>query len=356
MTGNELFEPSQLGAIPVKNRIVMAPMTRSRATMDRVPTRLMCEYYNQRASAGLIISEGIIPDLSGRGYLRVPGIYNDVQIDAWRDVTAGVHAHGGKIVAQLMHVGRISHVSFLDGGAPLAPSSIAAKGEAFTAAGMQPFATPVAMTEEQIHSVIENYGLAAKNAIVAGFDGVEIHGASGYLPNQFLAPNANQRTDGWGDSLEARARFMLGVLDETCAAIGADRVGIRVSPGFSFNDIEDPNLVATYSYLAGQFSKRGLAYLHIINLTNACDPLNVMRPHYEGNIIANGAYDKTRALSDIVQGRAQFVSFGEQFISNPDLPERLVRDLPLAAVDRATFYTPGPNGYTDYATYGQADT
>jgi N-ethylmaleimide reductase len=351
MTASSIFEPSQLGAITVSNRIVMAPMTRGRATFDRVPTALMRDYYCQRATAGLIISEGIIPHPTGRGYLCVPGLYNDAQVEAWRDITTAVHAHGGKIVAQLMHVGRISHSSFLDGGTPLAPSAIAAKGEVFTAEGMKPFTTPVEMTEEQIQATINNFRSAAENASAAGFDGVEIHGASGYLPNQFLAPNANQRSDGWGGPIERRARFLLAVIDETTAAIGSDRVGVRVSPGFGFNDVDDLDLVQTYTYLAGQLSKRSLAYVHVINLTAAFDALNVIRPVYDGNIIANGAYDKARAQSDIDRGRAQFVSFGGLFIANPDLPDRLYRDLPLAAADQATFYTPGPSGYTDYPAY-----
>ncbi len=351
MVRHSLFEPSQLGAISVKNRIIMAPMTRARGTLDRLPTPLMAEYYAQRASAGLIISEGIIPEPSGRGYLAVPGIYEDAQIEEWRSIVAAVHEKGGKIVAQIMHTGRVSHTSFLDGAAPVAPSAIAAKGEVFTLEGMQAFSVPVALTETQILQIIKNYGIAAKNAVSAGFDGVEIHGASGYLPNQFLASNANHRTDTWGGSLEARARFILAVIDEAVAMIGAARVGVRVSPGFGFNDIEDADPTTTHTYLAKEFSKRDLAYVHVINLIPELDALGIIRSNFKGSVIANGAYTKGRAQDDLTTGRTDYVSFGEAFIANPDLPERLQHDLPLAMPDRATFYTPGPRGYTDYPAY-----
>lgn len=346
-----LFESYQLGPLLLRNRIVMAPMTRNRSTFDRIPTDLMRDYYGQRASAGLIISEGIIPDAPGRAYMCVPGLYNEAQVEAWRPITSAVHEKGGLIFAQLMHGGRISHASFLDGDVPIAPSAVAARGEVFTAEGLLPFPEPQAMTEDQIIATVEGYGAAASNAIRAGFDGIEIHAASGYLPSQFLSTNANRRTDDWGGSIEGRARFVLAVTDRVSEAVGAERVGVRVSPGFGFNDIEELDPVGIYSYLAEQLGSRGIAYIHVIDAGSEFEPLDIISRAFKGTIIANRAYDKMRAVKELEGDRAQLISFGEAFVSNPDLPERLAGDLPLAIADRATFYTPGSKGYTDYPPY-----
>lgn len=349
----DLFAPVTLGDLTLANRIAMAPMTRNRAP-GNLPTALMAEYYAQRASAGLIITEGVAPDAGGRGYIDIPGLYDTAQVAAWRRVTDAVHAKGGRIFAQIMHVGRISHPDFLDGGTPVAPSAIAAPGEIFTHSGPKPYATPRALDAAEIPSVIATYGRAARLAIEAGFDGVEIHGANGYLPNQFLAPNTNRRTDEWGGSIENRARFLLAATDAAIAAIGAGRVGVRVSPGGSFNDIEDPEAEATYAYVARELDRRTLAYLHLAGTSPGFDVPALIRRNYRGTLMLNGGYDRSRAEADLASGRADLVSFGSTFIANPDLPERLRHGAALNAPDRATFYGGDARGYTDYPALAKA--
>ncbi|MDB5413797.1 MAG: N-ethylmaleimide reductase [Rubritepida sp.] len=344
-----IFSPIQLGAISLPSRIVMAPMTRNR-TPGQTPNALNAAYYAQRASAGLIVTEGTTPDASGRGYIDIPGLYNQAQVKGWRAVADGVHAKGGHIFVQLMHTGRISHPDFLDGNQPVAPSAVAAPGEVYTHAGMKPYAQPRVLEADEIPDLIETYGCSAKLAMEAGLDGVEIHGANGYLPNQFLAPNANRRTDEWGGSLEKRARFLLEATDSAISAIGADRVGVRLSPGGVFNDIQDPDAESTYAFVATELAKRNLAYLHIFNTKPAFDVPALIRKHYKGTLILNGGYDRARADADVASGLADLIAFGVPFLANPDLPERLRRNAPLNEPDTASFYGGDAHGYTDYPT------
>ncbi len=357
----KLFSRYTLGPVSLKNRVVMAPMTRCRATGDHVPTPLMADYYAARASAGLLITEGTSPLPDGSGYARIPGIYNEAQIGAWREVANAVHAGSGVLAMQLMHSGRVGHPNNLEPGATvLAPSAVALSGDMYTdAEGMKPHPVPRAMTENDIEKTIDGYVQAARNARRAGVDFVELHGANGYLINQFLAPNTNVRTDAWGGAFTSRARFALEVAKRTSAAVGANRVGIRLSPFGVFNDIAiDPNEADNYVWLAGELGKLGLVYLHVVDHSSAgAPPLrdNVksrMREAFGGTFILSGGYDAARAETDLAAGRGDLVAFGKPFISNPDLVTRLERGLTLAEPDGGTFYTPGPKGYTDYAVYG----
>lgn len=342
-----LFSPIRVGALDLSNRIVMAPMTRNRSP-GQVPNALNAEYYAQRASAGLIVAEGTAPDASGRGYIDIPGLYNDAQVAGWRQVANAVHAKGGHIFVQLMHTGRISHPDFLDGAQPVAPSAIAAPGEIYTHAGMKPHGAPRALDAAEIPTLIASYGRAATLAREAGLDGVEVHGANGYLPGQFLAPNVNQRDDAWGGTLEKRARFLLEAVDAAVAAIGADRVGVRLSPGGVFNDIHDPDAPVTYAYVAGELAKRNLAYLHIFNTNPGFDVPALIRANYKGTLILNGGYDRARAEADIASGLADLVAFGVPFLANPDLPARLAQGAALNTPDQGSFYGGDAKGYTDY--------
>ncbi len=342
-----LFSPIRVGALDLSNRIVMAPMTRNRSP-GQVPNALNAEYYAQRASAGLIVAEGTAPDASGRGYIDIPGLYNDAQVAGWRQVANAVHAKGGHIFVQLMHTGRISHPDFLDGAQPVAPSAIAAPGEIYTHAGMKPHGAPRALDAAEIPTLIASYGRAATLAREAGLDGVEVHGANGYLPGQFLAPNVNQRDDAWGGTLEKRARFLLEAVDAAVAAIGADRVGVRLSPGGVFNDIHDPDAPVTYAYVAGELAKRNLAYLHIFNTNPGFDVPALIRAKYKGRLILNGGYDRARAEADIASGLADLVAFGVPFLANPDLPARLAQGAALNTPDQGSFYGGNAKGYTDY--------
>jgi len=342
-----LFSPIRVGALDLPNRIVMAPMTRNRSP-GQVPNALNAEYYAQRASAGLIVTEGATPDASGRGYIDIPGIYNDAQVAGWRQVAGAVHAKGGHIFVQLMHTGRISHPDFLDGAQPVAPSAIAAPGEIYTHTGMKPHGAPRALDAAEIPALIASYGRAATLAREAGLDGVEVHGANGYLPGQFLAPNVNQRDDAWGGTLEKRARFLLEAVDAAVAAIGADRVGVRLSPGGVFNDIHDPDAPVTYAHVAGELAKRNLAYLHIFNTNPGFDVPALIRANYKGTLILNGGYDRARAEADIASGLADLVAFGVPFLANPDLPARLAQGAALNTPDQGSFYGGDAKGYTDY--------
>lgn len=343
----DLFGPVTLGALTLPNRIVMAPMTRSRAP-GNLPNALMAEYYAQRASAGLIITEGTAPAANGRGYIDIPGIYSAEQVAGWRGVTQAVHAKGGRIFAQLMHVGRISLPEFQDGAEPVAPSAVAAAGQMFTPSGMKPLATPRALTEAEIEALVAAYAQAARNAIAAGMEGIEIHAANGYLPNQFLAPNANRRTDRWGGSAENRARFVIAIADAAAAAIGAGRVGVRLSPGSTFNDIDDPDVEGTYTPVIQGLSGKGLAYVHFLDAKPNFDVIGLARKQFGGPIILNRGYDKARAQADIASGRADLIAFGTSYIGNPDLVKRLRQDAPLAVADQASFYGGNAKGYTDY--------
>lgn len=345
----DLFAPIQLGDVPLANRVAMAPMTRSRAP-GNVPTALMAEYYGQRASAGLVITEGTAPTPDGRGYINIPGIYSPEQIEGWRAVGKAVHAKGGRVFAQVMHVGRISLPELQDGADPLAPSAVTPAGQMYTPTGLKPFGQPKEMTEAQIEAAIEAFAQGARNAIAAGLDGVEIHGANGYLPNQFLAPNSNLRTDKWGGSAENRARFLIAITEAAAKAIGPGRVGVRLSPGSSFNDIEDPDLEGTYRAVIQGLSGKGLAYLHFLDAKPAFDVIGLARQQFDGKIILNAGYDLARAQADIASGRGDMVAFGTLYIANPDLVARLKQGAPLAAPDQATFYGGDAKGYTDYPT------
>jgi len=342
-----LFRPTTLGSIALANRVVMAPMTRNRSP-GNVPNALNAEYYAQRASAGLIITEGTAPEVMGRGYIDIPGLYNDAQVEGWRGVAAAVHVKGGKIAAQLMHVGRISHPDLLEGQTPIAPSAIAAKGEMFTHAGMKPLPVPREMTEAEIARAIASYGSAAQNAVAAGLDGIEVHAANGYLPSQFLASNANHRDDAWGGSIDKRARFALAAVDAAVAAIGAGRVGIRISPGGTFNDIQDDNVEGTYTHLFKALAPKGLAWLHIMGTPKNLDIAALAQKYYGGRVILAAGYDRAKAEADLGAGRAEAIAFGVPFLANPDLPARLHRNAALNTPDQAKFYGGSAAGYTDY--------
>jgi N-ethylmaleimide reductase len=357
----DLFTPIQLGAYTLPNRIVMAPLTRNRAGEGNVPGSLNVTYYTQRATAGLIIAEATQVSLQGQGYAATPGIYSPEQVAGWRSVTDGVHALGGRIFLQLWHTGRISHPLLQPGGElPVAPSAIAPPGEAMTYEGMHPFVTPRALETHEIPSVIAQFRQGAENALAAGFDGVEIHGANGYLLDQFLQDGTNKRTDQYGGSIENRARFHLEVTEAVASVWGADRVGIRLSPSSTFNSMHDSNPQATFSYLIEQLNRFGLAYLHLIE-PNESDirhggtpiPTSYFRPIFQGNLMVNGGYDREKGNAVIASGNAELVSFGTLFLANPDLPARFRLSLPLNQPDPTTFYGGGEKGYTDYPESSQ---
>ncbi len=360
---NKLFSPARLGPLTLANHVVMAPMTRSRAP-GNVPNELMAEYYRQRATAGLIITEGASPAANGLGYARIPGLFNEEQATNWQRVTETVHHHGGHIFVQLMHAGRVFHPLNLPAGAEgVAPSAVAAAGEMWTdQQQMQPQPAPRALRPEELAQVRDEYVHSAKLALEAGFDGVELHGANGYLLEQFLNPNANQRTDGYGGSVQNRARFVLEVTRAVADAIGAERTGIRLSPWGPFNDMAHyPEIDETYAYLAEELQKIGVVYLHLVDHQSMGAPavpaetVVTIRQKFTSTLILSGGYDTVaRAEEALESGRADLVAFGRPFIANPDLVERLQHNLPLAQPDPATFYAPGPNGladgYTDYPT------
>jgi N-ethylmaleimide reductase len=354
---SDLFQPVRLGSYRLANRIVMAPLTRSRAGADGVPSPLMAEYYEQRASAGLIVAEGTNISPQGRGYAFTPGIYSTRQVEAWRVVTQAIHAKGGRVFLQLWHVGRISHPSLQpDGALPVAPSAICPSGLAYTETGFQPIATPRALETDEIPGIIEQYRHAAQNALAAGFDGVEIHAANGYLIEQFLRDSTNKRSDAYGGPRENRARFLLEVVEAVVGVCGAERVGIRLSPVSPVNDIgPDSDPEATYSYVVQRLNAFGLAYLHIIegvtqgprDVPGSFD-FQILRRLFKGRYIANNGYDLELALKARRQNLADLIAFGRLYIANPDLVERLRIGAPLNVPDRATFFGGGAAGYTDY--------
>ncbi|MFL1462906.1 alkene reductase [Roseococcus sp. DSY-14] len=343
----DLFSPITMGALSLPNRIAMAPMTRNRSP-GGVPTALNAEYYAQRASAGLLIAEGTVPDPSGYGYMDIPGLHDARTQEGWRGVARAVKARGGHIFVQLMHMGRISHPDFLGGAQPVAPSALQAPGQVWTHAGQKDHGTPRALAAEEVAPLAATYGRAAALAVEAGLDGVEIHGANGYLISQFLASNTNRRTDEWGGSLEKRARFLLAATDAAIAAIGGGRVGVRLSPGSTFNDIHDEDPEATHAFAIAELAKRPIAYLHILDSRPGWDVAAQARRLFGGTLMLNGGFDRARADAAIASGAAEMVSFGTPFIANPDLPARLRADAPLAPADTATFYRGGAEGYTDY--------
>ena len=352
----QLFSEFNLGPISLKNRVVMAPMTRCRA-IDNIPNDLMAEHYRQRSAAGLIVTEGTAPSANGLGYARIPGIYNQAQIDGWKKVTEAVHKEGGKIFIQLMHTGRASHPENMESSAQMvAPSAVALSGEMYTdTMGMQAHPVPKEMTLEDIAQTQNEYVQAAKNAIEAGFDGVEIHGANGYLVDQFINTASNKRTDAYGGSGENRSRFAIEIAKKVAEAIGKERTGIRLSPFGAFNDMDIfDGLEKTYTYLAGELDKLGLAYIHLVDhssmgLPAIGDSVKLkIRNAFDGTIIISGGYDRDGAEKKLNNGGGELVAFGRPFISNPDLVHRMKNDLPLSDPDFDTFYTPGEKGYTDY--------
>lgn len=355
-----LFEKSTLATLSLQNRFVMSPLTRCRA-LGNVPTDLMVEYYTQRASAGLIISEGTSPSANGIGYARIPGIYSAAQIVGWSKVTAAVHGEGAKMFMQIMHCGRIGHpLNVPAGGQILAPSALAAAGEMWTdSSGMQPNAMPTAMTEAQIKSTVAEYAQGAKNALDAGFDGVELHAANGYLLEQFIRPTSNQRTDAYGGSLENRARFVLEVVDAVVKAVGKDKVGIRLSPFGVFNDmLVYPELADEYAYLAEQLNASGVVYIHLVDHSPMGAPAvpasikAMFRKVFKGALILSGGYDAVRADKDIADGRCDLVAFGRPFLANPDFIARSKAGAAMNAPDMDSFYTADAKGYTDYPLLG----
>lgn len=355
MSEINLLSPVKVGAYELPNRLVMAPLTRNRAGDGYVPQPLNVTYYSQRASAGLIVTEATQVSPQGMGYASTPGIYSAEQVEGWRNITEAVHQRGGRIFLQLWHVGRISHPSLQPNGElPVAPSAIAAEGEAMTYQGMQPFVTPRALETEEIPGIVEQYRQGAKNALSAGFDGVEIHGANGYLLDQFLQDGTNHRTDEYGGSIENRARLMLEVTEAVTQVWGADRVGIRLSPSGTFNSMSDSDPRALFTYVVSELNRFGLAYLHVIEprLDKEDDPGNIgaryFRSIYQGIIVTAGGYDRSSGNAVIASGDADLVAYGRLFIANPDLPERFAIDAPLNEPDRSTFYGGDERGYTDY--------
>ena len=331
--------------------MVMAPMTRSRADIDAVPTDIMVDYYAQRASAGLIVSEGIAPCASGLGYCRTPGLFNDAQIAAWSRITAGVHGLGGKIVAQLMHVGRVaSHLNKPVGAETVAPSAIAARGDIFTdQSGMAPFDKPRALRTGEIAWIVSDYRRATANAYAAGFDGVELHCASGYLPAQFLSTGCNQRHDDYGGSAENRCRFPLETLAAMASVDGPGRVGVRISPDNPFNDISDAQPQQTFEYLLAKMAELDLAYLHVVRVpTGRIDNVALGQRFFGDRLMVNHGYDLQQASAVIASSGASVVSFGRPYIANPDLVERFSAGAALAEFDPGTLYAGGAQGYCDY--------
>lgn len=344
-----LFTPLAAGRLSLPNRIVMAPMTRSRAHPDGTPSDLHPIYYAQRAGAGLIISEGTYPDPLGKGYLGIPGLVNDAHVTGWRKVTDAVHAKGGRIVAQIMHTGRIGDPSFLpEGEIPVAPSAVQPKGQSYTLAGMQDHVMPRALRLDEIPGVIAGYARATRRALDAGFDGVELHAASGYLPMQFLSSGTNLRTDGYGGSVTNRVRFVVETLEAMAAVAGADRVGIKLSPEMAFNDIVDANPVETYGTLVSAIGAMGLAYLHVALFGTPTDYHALLRPKFGGTYLAGGGLTQATATALLADGKADAAVFGGLFIANPDLPARFAKGTALAQPDSSTYYAGGEKGYIDY--------
>lgn len=351
-----LFSPYKLGDLELPNRIIMAPLTRNRAGDGNVPEQINATYYAQRASAGLIISEATQVSPQGLGYPATPGIHSPEQVAGWKIVTEAVHQQGGRIFLQLWHVGRVSHPDLQPEGAlPVAPSAIAPKGEAATYQGMKPYVTPRALETEEMPGIVEQYRKATENALAAGFDGVEIHGANGYLLDQFLRDGTNQRTDKYGGSVENRARLLMEVTEAVVAVAGAGRVGVRLSPSGTFNDMHDSNPSATFSYAAEALNRFGLAYLHIVEVMEADlrhggikVPTSALRDRFSGTLMVNGGYDLDRGNAVLSSKKADLVSFGIPFIANPDLPKRFALNAPLNAADSTTFYGGGEQGYIDY--------
>ncbi len=351
-----LFSPYRLGDLELRNRLVMSPMTRSRALDGNVPNSLAATYYAQRASAGLILTEATQVSPQGVGYIRTPGIHSAEQVAGWRTITEAVHRAGGTIFAQLWHVGRVSHPDFHGGELPVAPSALPVDGEAFTTRGRTKLVTPRALATDELPGIVAQFRAAAENAKAAGFDGVELHGANGYLLDQFLRDGANRRTDAYGGSIENRARFPLQVVDAVSGVWGPQHVGYKLSPYFSGYSMSDSNPIETFSFLSSQLSKRGLLYLHVTEAVAgpAAAPAGtkrvtpILREQFNGTLMVNGGYDFRSADAAIARGEADLVAFGVPFLANPDLPARYRSNSELNAADPATFYAGEETGYIDY--------
>ena len=360
-TATKLFEPHKLGPITLPNRLVMAPLTRNRAVAGMVPSPLAIEYYGQRASAGLLITEASQVSQQGQGYQDTPGIYSREQVAGWRKVTERVHANGGRIFIQIWHVGRISHVSLQQNNqAPVAPSAIRAKGKTFVGGTFTDISEPRALTLEEIPGIVESFRRGAANALEAGFDGVEIHGANGYLLDQFAKDGTNQRTDAYGGSIENRARLMLEVTKVVASEAGAERTGIRISPVTPSNDVSDSDPQPLFDHIVDRLNALKLVYIHLVEGATG-GPRDIapfdygsLRKRFKGTYIANNGYDFELANKVLGANEADLIAFGKPFISNPDLVERLQRGAPLNAPDKATFYGGGAKGYTDYPALGEA--
>jgi N-ethylmaleimide reductase len=353
---SNLFESMGLGNLKLSNRMVMAPMSRHRARLDGVPTAEMLEYYRQRASAGLIISEGTCPSPMAFGYLFSPGIFTQEQVDHWRLITDAVHAAGSHIFCQFMHCGRLSDPLILPNGAdPIAPSAVRASPDGLYPPNCpqprRPFPRPRALTTQEVYGVVEEYAAAAGRALEAGFDGVEIHGGNGYLPMQFLATNVNLRDDEFGGSVPERCKFILDLVDAVAAVCGADRVGVRIHPGQKFADIDDSDPKATCDYLAPQLSMRRIAYLHLSQRDVGWDVIGTLRQQFEGVIIGNGGLSRPTAGAAIAEGRMDLAAFGKAFLANPDLVDRYRNGWTLNPANAGAFYTQGAEGYLDYPRY-----
>jgi len=357
---NVLFQPFRAGDIELANRIVMAPLTRDRSGPDRVPRALAVEYYAQRSTAGLIVSEATQISPQGQGYLDTPGIYNSAQVRGWKRVTDAVHARGGKIVLQLWHVGRISHTSLQPGGkAPVAPSAIRADGKTFTAHGMEQVSAPRALTAGEIPLIVNDYRRATELALDAGFDGVEVHAANGYLIDQFLRDKTNRRDDAWGGSIPNRLRFLRAVLDAVIGVAGSGRTGIRISPTTPANDIADSEPTKLFNAVIDDLKTRHLAYTHVIEGATG-GPRDVLpfdydafRVRHGGTWMVNNGYDRAMAVDAVRSGHADLVAFGRPFIANPDLVDRLREGYPLAKPNPKTLYGGGAEGYTDYPAFAR---
>jgi N-ethylmaleimide reductase len=356
----DVFAPYTLGSLQLKNRIVMAPLTRSRAEPGNLPSRMAAEYYSQRAGAGLIVTEATQAGAGGQGYINTPGIYSREQVAAWRKVTDAVHQKNGLIFVQLWHVGRISHPDFRNGEQPVAPSAIAPRGvQTFTAEGLKDIPPPRALEKDEIAAIVEEFRSAASNAKAAGFDGVEVHGANGYLLDQFLEDGTNQRTDEYGGSVENRARLLFEVIGAVSQVWGSDRVGVRLSPGGTFNDMCDCHPTQTFAYVAKQLATLNLGYLHLIEPAGVPGEhpspdlsARFFRPIYPGTLTVAGGYTLERANAVLKEGLAGLVAFGQPFLANPDLVERLRRGAALNKPNPATYYGGGAEGYIDYPALG----
>lgn len=353
---NTLFQPITLGNLTLNNRVIMAPLTRCRALEGHIPSPMMATHYAQRASAGLLIAEATMVMENASAFWMEPGIYSQKQIEGWKALTDAVHHAGGKIVLQIWHGGRACHPLLNDGTIPVAPSAIAiAHGEVHTPQGKQPYTLPRALETGEIPTIVEGFRQAAINAKTAGFDGIEVHGANGYLIDQFLRDGSNKRTDEYGGSYANRARFLFEILDAVCGVWGSRNVGLRLSPLNSFNDMIDTNPIELFTWLSGELNRYDLAYLHVMRSDffgqQSGDVLTPIRQAYKGNLITNMGYTPQEAQNAIEAGITDAVAFGVSYIANPDLVERIRDNIPLNEADPDTFYSQGEKGYNDYPAY-----